>query len=235
MAEGSRGLEDPLTIPGDASGEQDAGIEVLPTSGEGPGILVLDAGGGLTDTIRSLCERLGREGFVAYAPDLHGGQVAQDESQVDAIARGSDFDQLVASVIRAAERLSTHPAVPAARIGTLGIGPGGATALLLAELKPTRVAAVATFYRIEPDLHYEATRAAYLGHFAEHDAQCPWELVKIHQQRIESAGRDVVFYLYDGTRAGFFEPDRPAAYDAAASELAWARTIEFFRDRLSRP
>ncbi|HEU4571515.1 MAG TPA: dienelactone hydrolase family protein, partial [Candidatus Limnocylindrales bacterium] len=55
-----------------------------PASGDGPGVLVLHAWWGLNETIRSYAERLAGEGFVALAPDLFGGTVADTIEAADA-------------------------------------------------------------------------------------------------------------------------------------------------------
>ncbi|HEY3524253.1 MAG TPA: dienelactone hydrolase family protein, partial [Candidatus Limnocylindrales bacterium] len=47
-----------------------------PTIGDGPGVLVLHAWWGLNATIRGYADRLAQEGFVALAPDLFRGTVA---------------------------------------------------------------------------------------------------------------------------------------------------------------
>jgi carboxymethylenebutenolidase len=50
----------------------------------GPGILVLHAWWGLKPFFKELCERLAAHGFIAIAPDLRNGQVANsiDEAKL---------------------------------------------------------------------------------------------------------------------------------------------------------
>jgi carboxymethylenebutenolidase len=43
------------------------------------------------------------------------------------------------------------------------------------------------------------------------------------------AGRPVTFYRYSGTGHWFFEPDRPDAFNQAAADLAWDRTLSFLK------
>ena len=52
------------------------GYLCTPPSGMGPGILVLHAWWGLSDTIKDVCNRLSEQGFVAFAPDLYNGKFA---------------------------------------------------------------------------------------------------------------------------------------------------------------
>jgi carboxymethylenebutenolidase len=69
---------------------QPQGFLALPPTGKGPGVLVLHAWWGLNDTIKTFCTRLAEAGFVAFAPDLYHGQVA--DTMADAETLGKAFD-----------------------------------------------------------------------------------------------------------------------------------------------
>lgn len=49
------------------------------------------------------------------------------------------------------------------------------------------------------------------------------------EESLKHAGRPVTFYQYPGTGHGFFEPDRVQAYNQAAANLAWERTLTFLQ------
>ncbi len=55
---------------------QPDGFLATPTAGNGRGILVLHAWWGLNATMKAFCTRLSAAGFVAFAPDLYHGKVA---------------------------------------------------------------------------------------------------------------------------------------------------------------
>ncbi|HEX9596797.1 MAG TPA: dienelactone hydrolase family protein, partial [Anaerolineales bacterium] len=73
------------------------------------------------------------------------------------------------------------------------------------------------------------SRAAYLGHFAENDDFEPKSAVDELEESLKAAGRPVTFYTYPETGHWFVEADRADAYDQAAAELAWERTLEFLK------
>jgi carboxymethylenebutenolidase len=50
---------------------------------------------------------------------------------------------------------------------------------------------------------------------------------------LKDAGRPVTFYTYPETGHWFFEPDRVQAYNAAAADLAWDRTLAFLKHAAS--
>ncbi len=220
--------------PEAAHAERTRGHLAVPTSGEGPGLIVLDGGLGLTSWVRTLCERFAREGYIAYAPDLYDGRDASLVPEGERRPLNASFDHVVPLLLRAVDRVGEVPGLSGDTVGAFGVGPGGARAMLLAELRPERVSTVTTYYGLEPDLHYASTRAAFLGHFASNDETTSWKLAQDHLERIRSAGREGEFHLYPRTVAGFFEAERASAYRADAADLSWSRTVAFLRDRLSR-
>ena len=83
------------------------------------------------------------------------------------------------------------------------------------------------------DGDYRTARAAYLGHFAEHDDFEPLQAVRALEERIRAAGREVTFHVYPGTGHWFVEPNQPDVYNAAAAELVWDRTLAFLKAQLA--
>ena len=59
--------------------------------------------------------------------------------------------------------------------------------------------------------------------------------VETLERSLERAGRPVTFYTYTGTRHWFFEPDVSQAYNEAAANLAWDRTLAFLRYSFEMP
>ena len=49
---------------------------------------------------------------------------------------------------------------------------------------------------------------------------------------MEAAGRPTDFFFYPGTGHWFVEEDRPDAYNAEASRLAWERTLTFLKAKI---
>jgi carboxymethylenebutenolidase len=90
---------------------------------------------------------------------------------------------------------------------------------------------VVVFYGTGPG-DYSASRAAYLGHFAETDPYEPRENVDYLETALRAAGRPARMYHYPGTGHWFFEPDRSDAYRPAAATLTWRRTLAFLRKSL---
>ena len=66
---------------------QPQGFLAVPPTAKGPGVLVLHAWWGLNDTIKAFCTRLAEAGFVAFAPDLYHGQVADTIADAEPLGK----------------------------------------------------------------------------------------------------------------------------------------------------
>ena len=109
----------------------------------------------------------------------------------------------------------------------MGFSLGAYYALDLAAADPEHIRSVVVFYGTGGG-DYSTSKAAYLGHFAEHDEFEPQTNVDELEESLRRAGRPVTFYTYAGTGHWFFEPDR-SAYNPAAASLAWDRTLAFLK------
>ncbi len=210
---------------------QPEGFLAVPPAAMGPGVLVLHAWWGLNDTIKQFCTRLADNGFIAFAPDLYHGKVANNTAEAEKFAKAVDANitQAKAEVAGATQFLAERVA-PADRnnLAVIGFSLGASYALDLAPADPEHIRSVVLFYGTS-DVDSADSRAAYLGHFAENDPYEPPSNVDALEQYLKRIGRPVTFYRYPGTGHWFFEPDRADAYNAAAATLAWDRTLEFLK------
>lgn len=206
------------------------GFLAAPPSGEGPGVLVLHAWWGLNDTIKALCTRLAEAGFVAFAPDLYHGKVADTIPGAQALGRALDANhaQAEAEVAEAARFLSERVGPAGDNLAAIGFSLGAYYALGLAAADPEHFRSVVLFYG-SGDGDYSASKADYIGHFAENDEYEPQEYIDNLEASLKRLGRPVTFYRYSGAGHWFFEPDRPQAYNEAAAKLAWERTLAFLK------
>ena len=209
---------------------QPDGYLAIPPTGEGSAILVLHAWWGLNDTIKAFCTRLADSGFVAFAPDLYRGKVTDNIADAENLSSAifENLDRARADVGDASTFLSER-ADPAGRgLAVIGFSLGAFFALDLSVAAPEHVHSVVVFYGTRPG-DYSASRAEYLGHFAELDEFEPQSEVDHLKAALRSAGRPVSFYRYTGTGHWFCEPNRPDAFNPAAESLAWERTLAFLR------
>ncbi len=204
------------------------GYLAMPERGEGPGVLVLHAWWGLNDTIRAVCTQLAEAGFVAFAPDLYHGKVADTIDDAETLGKALDTNHLQAKaeIVDATRFLSERASQTNRGLAVIGFSLGAYYALDLAAADPEHIHSVIIFYGTAGG-DFSNSRAAYLGHFAKNDEFEPQSNVDDLKKSLQRAGCPVTFYHYSGTGHWFFEPDRLLAYNQAAASLAWDRTLAF--------
>jgi carboxymethylenebutenolidase len=204
---------------------------VAPDGGNGPGVLVLHSWWGLTPFFRAVCDRLADEGFVALAPDLHAGRTADKPDEAEALLAAVDPNVVAALVSSSAGTLRNLAITPDRPIGVLGFSMGASWAMWLSARAADIVGAVVAFYGSQ-DIDFIDSRAAYLGHFADHDEFVSENQIVEMEAHLRLLGRDVTFHRYPGTGHWFFEEDRVPAYDPMAAAQAWRRTLDFLHAQL---
>src|SRR5436305_11616375 len=114
-----------LTFP--VADETHPGYLALPANGTGPGILVLHAWWGLNTDVRTVCDRLAQNGYVAFAPSFYKGEVATTIEQAQEIQQkyeGSNPPAMLALAEAALTFLRAHPAVRGDKFGAMGFSMG---------------------------------------------------------------------------------------------------------------
>jgi O-succinylhomoserine sulfhydrylase len=92
--------------------------------------------------------------------------------------------------------------------------------------------AAAPFYGVAPDpADVAKIRAALLIHYAEDDERVN-ATRSAYEAGLQAVDANYQMYSYPGTRHGFHNNSTPR-YDEAAADLAWARTMAFFKMQLS--
>ena len=209
---------------------QPDGYLALPATGTGNPVLVLHAWWGLNDTIKAFCTRLADAGFIAFAPDLYHGKIADTIPDAESLGKALDatYMQARAEVVEAAHFLVERAGQAGRGLTVIGFSLGAFYALDFAAAQPDLAHSVVLFYGTGGG-DFSTSKAAYLGHFAEQDDFEPLANVEDLAAALRKTGRSVDFHVYPGVGHWFFEPDRTQAYNAAAAKLAWERTLAFLR------
>jgi carboxymethylenebutenolidase len=209
------------------------GYLAAPSSREArlPGVLVIHENRGLNPYIEDVVRRVAVAGLVGFAPDALsplGGYPGSDDRGRELQAQ-RDRDEMLKDFIAGLRYLQSHERCNGT-VGCVGFCFGGWVANTLAA-NVSDLAAAVPFYGGEPALEDVAQiRAPLLIHHAAHDDRinAGWPAYKA---ALEEAGSDYTEYTYEGTNHGFHNDTTPR-FDAAAADLAWRRTIEFFRKYL---
>ena len=209
-----------------ADGHRFSGYRAAPSGETVGGVVVLQEIFGVNSHIRSICDRLAADGFVAIAPALFD-RITQDfesgysDDEVTA-ARGFipkvDWDATLLDTAAAAEQL---PAGGPKSV--VGFCLGGSIAFLAA-VRQDGWASSICYYGGKIVAHAdEAPRCPTQMHFGEQDHGIPMNDVEI----IEAKRPDCAIYTYPAGHG--FNCDERASFHAPSAAIAWDRTMAFLR------
>jgi carboxymethylenebutenolidase len=218
----------------DAAGKTASGYLATPSSGRGPGVVVLQEWWGLVDHIKRVTDRLAAAGFCALAPDLYHGKTCGHPDEAGREMMALDIGRTSDELGGAARFLLAQDACWPKKVGSLGFCMGGQLALYGACAHPDVIVAAVDFYGIHPKVRLDPSRLSgpVLAHFAKRDAFVKEADARALTAQIEAAGKRVLAYFYDADHA-FFNDSRPEVYSRADAELAFERTVAFLHGALS--
>jgi carboxymethylenebutenolidase len=227
------------TVEFRSNGDTASGYLATPASGSGPGLLVVQEWWGLVPQVKGICDRLADEGFVALAPDLYHGEIAEhtEMDKANQLMQTLPPDRAARDMGGAIDYLLGHDAVRGDKVGVIGFCMGGMLALLITALQGDKVGACTPFYGaplgdMAPD--WSGLTASVQGHFAENDDFFGPGPVKELEAQLKAMGKDVDFTVYPGTGHAFAnEEDALGTYDPKAAEQAMRSAISFLKSQLT--
>ena len=199
-----------------------------------PGIVVIEEWWGVTKEIRAIADAYARAGYRALVPDLFRGRTAATGDEANHLMEGLDFGDAATQDVRGALRFLR---ADVSRVGVTGYCMGGALTIL-ACADPTEADAAVCFYGVPPPdaVDPSTIQVPFQGHFATRDTFFTPVAVREFERRLKSGSAKSEMYWYDAPH-GFCNPAEAGKsglghYDAAAANLAWERTLEFWNQTL---
>ena len=227
------------TVNFPSNGDTASGYIAVPASGSGPGVLVMQEWWGLVPHIKTICDRLAGEGFVALAPDLYHGDIAEHTEMDKAghLMSSLPMDRAARDMGGAVDSLLGRPEVRGGKAGVVGFCMGGMLALLVTAQQGDKIAAAAPYYGAPlgdgaPD--WSGLTAVVRGHFAENDDFFPPVAIKALEAELQNLGKDVQFEVHPGSGHAFMnDADVFGTYDADLAARCWKSTVDFLHDQLN--
>ena len=222
------------TFPSPSGHGEGRGYLVTPTEVEGklPTVLVIHENRGLNPYVKDVARRLAKDGFIAFAPDaLHplGGYPGNDD-EGRAMQRSMERAKIEEDFIAAARFLKNHPDGNG-KLGAVGFCFGGYIVNMLAAVMPGELNAGVPFYGTpaaeELRANVKGPLMIQLGGLDKRvNATIP-----DYEKVLKENGADYVIHNYEGVNHGFHN-DSTGRYAPEEAELAWSRTVGFFRKHL---
>ena len=212
------------------------GYLVRPTAkGKRPAVIVIQENRGLNPHIEDVARRLAVEGFLAFAPDLLSvsGGTPPDEDQARELHGRTNPQDITAAAIAAVPFVLTH-AESNGNVGVVGFCFGGGVANRMAAANP-ELKAVVVYYGVQvPADQVPAIRAPLLLHYAELDQRVNAGIAA-YESALKANGKRYTIHMYPGVNHAFNNDTGGARYNKEAAELAWERTLAFFKEQLGAP
>ena len=195
-------------------------------------VVVVHENRGLNPYIEDVARRVAKAGFIALAPDglsSVGGYPGNDDKGRE-LQQQVDQKKLMNDFFAAIEFLMQHPQSNG-KVGITGFCYGGGVANAAAVAYPELAAAVPFYGRQAPAEEVARIQAPLLLHYAELDNRIN-EGWPAYEAALKAAGKKYEAWIYPGVNHGFHNDSTPR-YDRKAAELAWDRTIGWFRRYLA--
>ncbi|MEX6689509.1 dienelactone hydrolase family protein [Danxiaibacter flavus] len=207
-----------LTMPADAKGKLG-------------GVVVVHENRGLNPHIEDVARRVALAGFIAIAPDALtplGGYPGNDDKGREMQSK-RDKNEMLEDFIAAYGFLKENKDCNG-KVGVVGFCFGGWIANMMAVRIPDLSAAV-PFYGTQPAAEdVPKIKAPLLLHYAGLDTRVN-EGWPAYEAALKANNKAYTAYVYDNVNHGFNNDTTPR-YDKAAADLAWKRTIDFFKAKL---
>lgn len=222
-----------ITYPSPKGGGNIKGLLSNPVDAKGKlgGIIVVHENRGLNPYIEDVARRAALAGFISLAPDALtplGGYPGNDDKGREMQAT-RDKGEMEQNFIDAYNYLKNHKDCNG-KVGVVGFCYGGGIANMMAVRIPDLAAAV-PFYGSQPAVEdVPQIKAPLLLHYASLDTRITagWPA---YEAALKANNKKYQAFIYEGANHGFHNDTTPR-YDKAAAELAWKRTIDFFKENL---
>lgn len=196
-----------------------------------PAVVVVHENRGLNPYIEDVARRVAKAGYIALAPDglssVGGYPGNDDEGKV--LQQKVDPTRLMNDFFAAIEFMKNHPEATG-KVGITGFCYGGGVSNAADVAYPELDCAV-PFYGRQPRVEdVPKISAPLLLHYAELDKNIN-EGWPAYEAALKSNNKVYEAYIYPGVNHGFHNDSTPR-YDQPAAELAWSRTLSWFKKYL---
>jgi carboxymethylenebutenolidase len=219
-----------ITYPG-FTGDIRAYLSMPDDKKEYPGVIVIHENRGLVPHIQDVNRRMAREGFISLAPDALSplGGTPEDEDKGRNMIGQLDREETVKNFVAAVKYLETHPR-STGKVGCTGFCWGGGMTNQVAVNSPDLDAAVPYYGATPAPEDVPKIKAPVMAHYGGEDERINAG-IPAFEEALKKAGIEYHIFIYEGAGHAF-NNDTGQRYNKEAADLAWQRTIGFFREKL---
>jgi carboxymethylenebutenolidase len=197
-----------------------------------PAVIVIHENRGLQPHIKDVARRMALEGFVALAPDALSplGGSPENPAEAGPMFQKLDYEKTKQDFAAAVAYLKTNPQTTG-KVGCTGFCWGGAMTNHVAVNAPDLDAAVPYYGGQPKPEEVQKIKAPMLLHYAGNDERIN-KGIPDFEAALKQAKVEYQLYMYEGAAHAFNNDSNPERYNKEAADLAWERTIRFFKEKL---
>jgi carboxymethylenebutenolidase len=219
-----------ITYPG-FTGDVRAYLSVPDDKKKYPGVIVIHENRGLVPHIQDVNRRMAAEGFISLAPDALSplGGTPENEDEGRNMIGQLDREETVKNFVAAVKYLETHPR-STGKVGCTGFCWGGGMTNQVAVNSPDLDAAVPYYGATPAPEDVPKIKAPVMAHYGGEDERINAG-IPAFEEALKKAGIEYHIFIYEGAGHAF-NNDTGSRYNKEAADLAWERTIGFFKEKL---
>ena len=210
-----------------------------------PVVIVLQEAFGVNHHIRSICDRLSEQGFIAAAPELfhregkHIEVPYTDKIQIMSLLEKLSNDSILSDIRESINFLEREMGIDTRRINTLGFCVGGFASTLCAT--KLNVHKMISFYGaglvnyregigLQPILSsLKQIKSQCLFFFGEKDTSIPSQEIEEIKSKLKEGKVKFEIKLFTSSGHGFFCDER-GSYNAEDAKISWELLIGFMKE-----
>jgi carboxymethylenebutenolidase len=219
-----------ITYPG-ISGQMKAYLSMPKGKKKLPGVIVIHENRGLVPHIQDVNRRMAMEGFISLAPDALSpvGGTPEDQDKGRDMFGQLNREDTVKNFVAAVQYLKTHPR-STGKVGCTGFCWGGAMTNQVAVNSPDLNAAAPYYGTTPAPEDVPKIKASVMAHYAGNDERINAG-IPAFEEALNKAGIEYKIFIYPGAEHSF-NNDTGTRYNKEAADLAWGRTVQFFKEEL---
>jgi carboxymethylenebutenolidase len=203
-------------------------------NGPWPALVVIQEWWGLDTQTKSIADRFASAGYLAFAPDLFHGELANLGDNEKALALAQKYGPTAPNDLYIVfDGLKNHPK-STGKVGSVGFCFGGLMSLTLGVSRP--VDAICTFYGGGMQQVFGSLgnlKAPVLGLFGDADQSIPVGTVEEFGKLLTKYKVEHEVHVYPNSGHAFFRDTDPNVYKPEAAKDAWERVTKFLAKNLN--
>lgn len=213
------------------SGGTAMGVIAMPDKLPAPTVLLIHEWWGLNDQIKSVAAEFAKQGYIALAVDMYGGEYATDREGAMRLMKSVDGAKGTEQLVTLIEYLRDHES-STGKVGTIGWCFGGGWSLNASIATPVDATVIYYGRCNKTAAEVAPIKGPVLGHFGTEDKSINPQMVGTFQAAMEDAGKADQLTVHWYTANHAFANPTGSRYDEEDAALAWARTLAFYQQHL---